>query len=165
MAFGDANISPKEGATPALRREVEQGRRRGIVMAAAESSFIMLPLIVTAIVEATHSHYVQIIATPEWAFGASVLSGQLILADAQALGPRHASDAWPVALLAFYIVALLVPAMTVLTLVLSMEEPPFILDLSQVLIFAASLLAFIVAGGVRGTKAALSKERDPSRGH
>src|SRR5262245_43996850 len=98
---------------------------RGRVLAGlvAEVCFGVLPLLVVVFVVLHSGHPRAIVASPEWAFGASILFGQGLVKFAVGIGRGGSAATGPVALaLALLIVLGLAPSLLVLMMVLESVE-------------------------------------------
>ncbi len=116
-----------------------------------ELCFILLPFIVLGIVEASKSEWINIFDEPEWSILAAVLYGQTIIRLAKMTVEMTVSykidRRFFTALIACIIALLLVPSLTILTLVVERKPsaPNLFLQWSQVILFGIATIVFIIA--------------------
>jgi hypothetical protein len=128
---------------------------RGRVLAGlvAEASFGVLPLIVVLLVVLYSGHSGRLFASPEWAFGASILFGQGLVKFAVGIGRGGSAANGPVALAVTLLVVLgLAPSLLILMMVLQSVEAaapvPAWLCAAQVVFFVASIIVYLLFGAV-----------------
>jgi len=110
---------------------------------ASEVLFVILPLIVLTIIFLFKSRASEIMASPEWSFGASVLFGQGIVKLVGGLSARGGMHGARVGLFCAIILVLgLVPSLVVLSLILISEHPSEGLIRAQELLGVFSLVSF-----------------------
>jgi hypothetical protein len=133
--------------------------RDELFRAAAEALFVVLPLVVTALVEVFWNHTWRVILfSPEWCFGATVFAGQtlmrVVMGVAEA-GPRGitTNPARTTFVSALITVALLLPSMAVLIMLLASPQASVGLAVVQIVLFVVSLGVFIVVGSRMGVGA------------
>jgi len=111
--------------------------------ALAESLFVLLPLMIISLVFAIKGDLPEVPNQAEWAFGATVLSGQsiikIVLAVSKVQTPRISNA---ILLITCIIIILLVPSLIILTLMLTLNPIPKGLPEIQILLFVISLLVF-----------------------
>jgi hypothetical protein len=116
--------------------------------ALAEWLFAALPLVVVALVMADLGKFHHLFESPEWAFGSAILAGQALLRYVSGFARSRNTPLDRVLFGAAILVIAAVPTYTVLVLVLSKElsghHLPRFLIVSQVLLFFAASLSYVL---------------------
>lgn len=114
-----------------------------------EIIFTLLPFVVSIVIFANQSTILDIFQESEWSVAAAVLFGQSSVKLIQgALSAQRANVSRILLLLALLIVFGLVPALTIVVLVLTTDPLSLSLVLWQVFIFIASIVVFLGLGAV-----------------
>lgn len=128
-------------------------RRRAFAGLFAEVSFAGLPLLVVLMVLLRYCRGGDVIASPEWSFGAAILFGQAVVKFSTGVAHGGHAAHGPVALAVTLIIVLgLAPSLLVLTLILMDTEavperhPATWLGVMQVVLFTASAVTYCVFG-------------------
>ena len=131
---------------------------RGRVLSglAAEVAFAVLPLFVVLMVLAHADHSRHLFMSPEWSFGAAILSGQSLMKFVSGLARGGKAAKGPVALvLALVIVFGLVPSLLVLYITLQTREanadPSRWLQFFQVVLFGGAAAMYLLLGTIGET--------------
>jgi hypothetical protein len=114
----------------------------------AEFLFVLLPLLVLAIVDLSNGKsYDEVLASPEWSFGAAILFGQTIFKLVAGTLRAKAGGWEPIALtVALLIVLGLVPSLIVLAEVLTKSPAGRGLVIFQISMFLFGAIFFLVLG-------------------
>ena len=128
-------------------------RRRAFAGLFAEVSFAGLPLLVVLMVLLRYARGGEVIASPEWSFGAAILFGQALVKFSTGVAHGGRAAHGPVALAVTLILVLgLAPSLLVLTLILIDTEadprrhPETWLGATQVVLFTVSAVTYCVFG-------------------
>jgi len=129
----------------------EDSLPRLLVGPAAEFLFVLLPLCVLTIVFLANGKPVRsILASAEWSFGASILFGQGVIKLASGAIRFGIKKGWEtlVLIISIAIVLGLVPSLTVLSQVLTNDNPGTGLIVGQLGLFVFGTLAFFFLGAL-----------------
>jgi len=112
-----------------------------------EISFVLLPLIVISIVFTIKYGTSKLLYTPEWSFASTLLFGQTIIRLSSASAAAGSKIDITTGFMALLIALGLVPSLTLLTLILVLENVSFGLMTSQIILFAFAILVYFILGG------------------
>lgn len=122
--------------------------RKALESALVEVLFVLLPLVVLTIVIFYKGHsWSAVFESAEWSFAAAVFIGQSIVKVVQGVTGhrlRKVNTERIGLIVALLIVIGLVPALTVLGLILVKEPPPQLLIHLQLALFLGSIVTFVV---------------------
>jgi branched-subunit amino acid ABC-type transport system permease component len=139
-------------ATPSTTEKIEIRFVQLILVPLGEFLLTILPLVVITMVELILGKgWFQLIKSPEWAFGSSVLFGQVIFKLVVSVTKTPVNPkAWEqIGLVVVILVVVgLVPSLVVLSLRLTMGEPSMALIISQSVLFLLSSVVFLFFGSV-----------------